>query len=172
MSRLSVFASIVLLPLVAACAAAAPEATGAPQAATETAAPEFPVRVRWNVVSDAGGRLVVDAVVGRRAPLRFPVSVRVVIPAGLTLMSGPTRFEIPADGRTGESMTRLEFSYRGAPPAGDLQLIGDAGETGAGMHATDAYRFGRTVDVKRPAPSGPDVKIGDKDLGPAVPIGK
>lgn len=172
MMRLCALASILVLSLVAACAAAAPEATGAPPAATETAAPEIPVRVRWNVVSDAGGRLVVDAVVMRRASLRFPVSVRVVVPAGLTWMSGPTRFVVPADGRTGESMTRLEFSYRGAPPAGDLELVGDAGEPGVGLHATDAYRFGRTVDVKRPAPSGPAVKIGDKDLGPAVPIGK
>ena len=181
--RLSVLASIVRIvvpivvsiavPLLGACASAAPEATGAPQA-TETAAPEIPVRVRWNVISDAGGRLLVDAVVVRRAPLRFPVSVRVRVPAGLTWVSGPTRFEVPADGQTGESMTRLEFSYRGAPPAGDLELVGDAGDPGAGVgiHAADAYRFGRTVDVKKPAPSGPDVKIGDKNLGPAVPIGK
>ncbi len=159
--------------LAAACAAAAPgPADDGTARAADNAAPELPLRVRWRVISDAGGRLVVDAIVVRRAQLRFPVSVRVQVPAGLTLVSGPPAFVVPADGRTGESVTRLELSYHGAPPAGDLELVGDAVGTGVGIHATDAYRFGRNVEVKRPAPAGPSVKIGDKDLGPAVPIGR
>jgi len=171
MTRLALLT--IAVPLVAACAAAAPApAANGAVPATETAAPEIPLRVRWSVVSDAGGRLVVDAVVLRRAQLRFPVSIRVQIPAGLTLMSGPAKFEVPVDGQTGESVTRLEFSYQGAPPSGDLELVGDAVDPGVGIHATDSYRFGRKVDVKRPEPTGPNVKIGDKDLGPSVPIGK
>jgi hypothetical protein len=167
--RPAVFA--IAITGVAACAASGPAPSVAPQV-TETAAAEIPVRVRWNVISDRDGRLVVDAVVERRARLGFPVSVTVDIPKGLALASGPSRFEIPDDGQTGESVTRLEFTYAGRPPAQDLRLVGDGGQTGVGVHATDSYRFGRSVEAVKPAPSGPNIRVGDKDLGPAIPIHK
>jgi hypothetical protein len=165
-------ALVFAVPLVAACAAAGPAPTPAPPPAGESLAPEIPVRVRWKVISDEGGRLVVDAIVERRAPLSFPVSVRVEAPPGLTLASGAMQFQVPADGATGETARRLEFTYAGSPPSGDLNLVGDGGQTGVGIHATDAYRFGRTAPVKRPEMSGPNIKFGDKDLGPAIPIRK
>ena len=153
MTRLALLT--IAVPLVAACAAAAPApAANGAVPATETAAPEIPLRVRWSVVSDAGGRLVVDAVVLRRAQLRFPVSIRVQIPAGLTLMSGPAKFEVPVDGQTGESVTRLEFSYQGAPPSGDLELVGDAVDRASA--STPLTRIASAARSTSSDPSRPD----------------
>jgi hypothetical protein len=133
-------------------------------------APQTPLRVRWKVLSDSGGRLVADAVVERRAQLRFPVEVRLSLPEQLTLVSGTAPFVVPADGQTGELVRRFEFAYTGSPPPGDLMLIADARDTGLGIHATDSYRFGRHSETKKPQTTGPGIFYGDKDLGPAIPL--
>ncbi|SRR6266849_3894410 len=167
--------TLTVVVMLVACSTASnaptPIAPSRHSEAASNAAPQTPMRVRWNVLSDHNGHLAIEAIVERRASLSFPVSVRVEIPPGLSLVSGLLQFEVPADGQTGESATRLEFTYSGAAPTGDLMIIADAHAPGVGIHATDVYRFGRIEPAQvRPQPSGPNIKVGDKDLGPAIQI--
>jgi len=135
-------------------------------------APKAPVRIRWRVLSDQGGRLKIEAVLERLVPLRVPVTVRVEVPPGLQLLSGATSFEIPADAPPGETSMPLEFSYADVPPT-DLKVVADAFGYSMGVHAADTYRFGRPEPQPvRPQPSGPNIKVGNTDLGPAIQIDK
>ncbi len=135
-------------------------------------APETPLQVRWQVLSDAGGRLSIAAVVERKAMLSSPIDVHVEVPTGLQLMSGQTSFLLPPNVQPGETTTTFEFSYAAAP-AGDLKLVADLSGGAMGVHATDTYRFGRPEPQPvRPQPTGPSIKLGDTDLGPAIQIDK
>ncbi len=131
-----------------------------------------PLHVRWQLLSDEGGRLRISAVVAHLAVLRVPIDVRVEVPAGLQPVSGPTAFQLEANLKPGETVTTLEFAYSRIPQ-GDLKLIAHASGSGMGIHATDVYRFGRSApQPPRPQPSGPNIKAGNVDLGPAIQIDK
>ena len=133
-------------------------------------APEAPLQLRWQVLSDAGGRLSIAAVVVRKAVLDSPIDVHVEVPAGLHLVSGQTSFQLPPNAQPGETTTTFEFTYA-TVPAGDLKLVADLSGGAMGVHATDTYRFGRPEPQPvRPQPTGPSIKIGDTDLGPAIQI--
>ena len=150
-------------------AAAQPDA--AQNAVSEDAA-RTPLFVRWQMLSDEGGRLRISAVVVRRTLLRVPIDVHVEVPPGLQLVAGTTAFQLEANLQPGETVSTLEFTYSGTPSK-DLKLIADASGTGMGVHATDVYRFGRPApEAPRPQPSGPINKVGDVDLGPAIEIDK
>jgi hypothetical protein len=140
--------------------------------AVDDGAPRAPLQVRWNVLSDAGGRLKVEAVIERRSALRSPVTVMVEVPAGLQLVSGQTTLEVPADAPAGASSLALEFSYTSTPLA-DLVLVADLAGARMGVHAVASYRFGRPEPTQaRPAPTGPSLQVGGRDLGPSIPLGK
>jgi hypothetical protein len=135
-------------------------------------AAQAPLLVRWQLLSDVGGRLKISAVVLRRTVLRVPIDVQIEVPPGLQVVSGSTRFRLEANLQPGESVATLEFAYSETPP-GDLKLIADVSGPGMGVHATDAYRFGRPAPQPvRPQPSGPNNKVGNVDLGPAIQIDK
>ncbi len=168
-------ALVTLVVLVAACSSGTVAAAIAPSgdhgaASPAVDAPQTPLRVRWNVLSDRNGHVVAEAVVERRAVLRFPVVVRVEAPEGLSLVSGRPQFTVPVDGQTGAMTIPMEFAYSGSAPKGDLKLLADAGDLGIGIHASDVYRFGRRVEAKKPESAGPRMQLGDKDLGPAIPL--
>ncbi len=147
-----------------------------PVATTENApqiedAPRTPLWVKWNVLSNEGGRLRIAAVVVRRARLNVPIDVHIEAPDGLELVSGTPAFQLDGNLEPGETVSTLEYNYRDAP-TDDLKLIADITGSGMGVHATDVYRFGRTAPQPRPRPSGPHIKVGNTDLGPAIQIDK
>ena len=148
---------------------AATSATAASATASESAA-QTPMFVRWQVQSDSGGRLLITAVLTRRASLRVPIDLHVEVPQGLQLVSGPTDLKLEPNLPPGQTEVALEFQYS-TPPAGDLKVIAVANGNGMGVHATDAYRFGRPAPTSaQPQPGGTSHRIGNVDLGPAVPL--
>ena len=120
-------ASLLVVPvaLCLACSSGSRLPPAPPAATTlagsQEAAPQVPLRVKWRVLSDSGGHLLVEAVVERFAQLAAPVVVSVRVPQGLTLLAGQTQFDVEAGGRTGETVQAFEFSYVGAPPVDDLE---------------------------------------------------
>jgi hypothetical protein len=128
--------------------------------------------VRWAPISDSGGRLRLEGHIELKALLAAPVNVHVEIPRGLELVSGETAFQIPADTTPGDVVRAFEFAYQEAPVE-DLKLVADLSGGTFGVHAADAYRFGRhEPQPVRPQPTGPSIKLGDTDLGPAIQIDK
>lgn len=162
---------------VIACSASTGNGRAAaqPDAANNVVAEDaarVPLLVRWQLLSEAGGRLRISAVVVRRSLMRVPIDVHVEVPPGLQLVSGTTAFQIEANLQPGETVNTLEFTYSSTPSEG-LKLVADARSSGMGVHATDVYRFGRPAPQQpRPQPSGPNNKVGDVDLGPAIQIDK
>jgi hypothetical protein len=175
MKPIIIFACI----LAATALVAQPPATGkAPNSrprhpvAVNPDAARAPMLVRWQLLSDNGGRLRISAIVVRKALLRVPIDVQVEVPPGLQLVSGTTTFRLEANLPPGETVATMEFVYSRAPRE-DLKLTAHATGPGMGVHATDVYRFGRPAPhPPRPQPSGPSNKVGDVDLGPAIEIEK
>jgi hypothetical protein len=133
--------------------------------------PQSPVLVRWKVNSDQGGVLQIDAVLTLQSALPLSVSVHVEMPPELELVSGQTSFEIPANTDPGEMVASFTFRYASTPSL-NLKVVADASGPTMGVHATDEYRFGRAAPQQlRPNATGPNVKIGDRDLGPSIGIG-
>jgi hypothetical protein len=148
---------------------AATSATAASATASESAA-QTPLFVRWQVQSDSGGRLLITAVLTRRASLRVPVELHVEVPQGLQLVSGSTDLKLEPNLPPGQTEVQLEFQYA-TPPAGDLKVVAIASGNGMGVHATDTYRFGRAAPAStQPQPGGATHRIGNVDLGPSVPL--
>ncbi len=132
--------------------------------------PQSPLVVQWKVNSDQGGTLRIDAVLTLRSALPLPVSVHVEMPPGLELVSGQTSFEIPANTDPGDTVASFTFQYASTPSL-NLKVVADASGPTMGVHATDEYRFGRPEPQPvRPQPTGPTIKIGDTELGPAIQI--
>ena len=141
-------------------------------AGTDQDAPQAPLLVRWQLISDEGGRLRISSVIAHRAVLGVPVDVQIEVPDGLQLISGETSFQLEANVPPGEAVNTLEFTYASTPP-GDLKLVANVSGPGMGVHAVDVYRFGRAPPTQpRPQPSGPGNKIGNVDLGQPIQIDK
>jgi hypothetical protein len=170
---------IILAYIVATTACSANTSNGkstsqpnAQPVAVNADAARAPMLVRWQLLSDNGGRLRISAIVVRRALLRVPIDVQVEVPPGLQLVSGATTFRLEPNLPPGETVATMEFFYSRAPLE-DLKLTAHANGPGMGVHATDVYRFGRPApQPPRPQPSGPNNKVGDVDLGPAIEIEK
>ncbi|MFY0569739.1 hypothetical protein ACN28E_38745 [Archangium lansingense] len=101
-----------------------------------------PARVSWKVVSSDPKTVTLMAQVHQLAPLSVPLSVSIETPPGVRLVSGPSTWTVPPTEKPCIHETRLTFAID-TPPTGDLLLVADAHGTGFGIHATDAYRFGR-----------------------------
>jgi hypothetical protein len=141
-----------------------------PGIAVADGAPKAPLHIRWRVLSDEDGRLQIEAILERRVRLDAPIGVRVEVPSGLRLVSGQTSFQVPAQMQPGETKVLFEFSHAGPPPE-DLKVVADSTGASMGVHASDSYRFGRPEPKSpRPRPEGPSIVVGDKDLGPAIPL--
>ncbi len=169
---------LALLPLSSACRTSGPNGTPPAQlsepervASAETA-PQSPLLARWQVLSDAGGRLRISAILDRKVAFVVPIEVQVRIPSGLRMLSGQSSFQVPPNTPPGETSVTFEFAYTSVPTA-DLNLVADVGSNAMGVHATVSYRFGRREpEPIRPERSGPNVKFGTTDLGPAIETDK
>ena len=109
------------------------------------------------------------AQVHQLTPLSVPLAVSVEPPPGVRLVSGPSTWTVPPTEKPCLHETRLTFAID-TPPEGDLLLIADARGASFGIHATEAYRFGRPEPTPElPKPTGPEVKLGPRKFGHAVP---
>jgi hypothetical protein len=109
--------------------------------------------------------------VQRLAPLPFPLEVSVVLPQGASLKSGRARFTLAAnlEGQTHDEALTVAYAKI---PEGDIALAADGQTAEMGVHARMAYRFGRPEPLQDAvAPVGPDLKKGDQNFGPSIPLG-
>lgn len=135
-------------------------------------APQTPMTAKWRVVSDAGGKVKLLAVISRFAELRSPVDVTVRVPPGVEHIGGRALFRLMDAAEQEETVEEFEFAYA-KPPTEDLVLEAHAERSGMGIHAADVYRFGRPEPKKEYVkPSGADVQVGNVNLGPAIQLQK
>ena len=135
-----------------------------------TERPRNPVQVSWQEVRRGASKAELVARVQRLTALSFPLEVTIALPEGVTLAAGRARFTLPpnAEGTTHDEAVTLAYEKT---PAGDAELRADGAAADVGVHARMAYRFGRPGPKSEVvAPGGPDLKAGDRNLGPSVPI--
>jgi hypothetical protein len=143
-------------------------ASASPPPLLDHVAPRVPMAAEWVVKSVSGNRTTLIARVTRNGPVRAAMQVTVRVPAGVTLVSGPTQFTIPASETAAAFDQEFVVESRGQPKDA-LVLEVDAHGDDFGIHSTQKYEFGRVAEEQKPQPQGPSVKIGSHDLGPAIP---
>ncbi len=156
------------LLLWTACASPQLSPQGAPLETTTRALP--PVRVSWEEVSRSATEAVVLAKLERVNALAMPFVMTLEVPPGATVVSGRTRLTLLPNAEPVLVTETITFHFE-APPPGDavLKLDGDSGAMG--FHFKVPYRFGRPVHAEQPpAATGPAVKLGDRNLGPSIPL--
>jgi hypothetical protein len=117
-----------------------------------------------------GATLVLEAAVERTGRWVLPVEVRVVVPSGARLASGPEAWTVPGGETPGTDVREIVIELSSLPQQ-DLRLVIDSQGEAAGVHAEAAYRFGRPEPtVEPPARDGPAVRLGERDLGRSVPL--
>lgn len=145
-------------------------ATAAPPESPPSSNPESPARVAWVVKSLESGRVTLTARVERFAPMAVPLAVTVAVPASVRVLQGKTSYLVPASDGAATNEAEFVFAFDAAP-SDDIVLTADVQTPSFGVHATDAYRFGRPAPVgPMPKATGPHLKIGERDFGPTVPL--
>jgi hypothetical protein len=141
----------------------------APATGNPSRRPETPVVVRWNERSFEDGRLLLIAQIKLRTPMPTPTQVQIQVPPGTTLVRGEAAFQIPP---TKEPLfVEREYAFRVTEVTDeDLLVIADARTQAFGVHATDAWTFGRPKPELRPDANGEDVRVGGRNLGPSVNV--
>lgn len=166
--RTSAVAALAVLSV--ACTVPRSNGQTSPESVVVSHRAEAPVFVNWVVQGADEHSVALTARIDRRAPMSIPLSVTVVPPPSLKLVSGELSFVLEPSASAGLVERPFSFSFDRIP-AEDLRLVADAQSAGFGVHAEDAYRFGRPVPgAIVPATSGPAVKVGDHDFGQGVPL--
>lgn len=129
-----------------------------------------PLKVTWEEVSRTDTDAVVLATVERIIGLDMPFDVQVKLPPGVSVKSGRTSYALMPNVEAVTVQERLVLTYEQLPTE-DAVLKLD-GETGAmGYHYQVPYRFGRPPPQEHPPRAdGPSVKLGDRNLGPSIPL--
>ncbi len=127
-----------------------------------------PVTAKWVVRSDQGGVLKIVARVELTSSLGIPLTVGLRIPTGLQLTAGSAATTIPAQAPIGVNETEYTFTYA-ATPTDDLVLVVDSQSSAFGVHAEDAYRFGRpAAAAPHPQATGPALQWKGANLGNSI----
>ena len=135
-----------------------------------TTKPLPPVQVAWQELHRSATQVLLIARVERRAALTFPLQLSVRLPAGTALVSGRGRLTLPPNAEAAVDEELMTFTYA-QTPEDDLELLIDGVAIDVGIHARAAYRFGRSPPQHRVvAPTGPELWVGGKNLGPSVPV--
>jgi hypothetical protein len=131
-----------------------------------------PLEAKWIVRNTENGRTSLTAHVDVFSPILAPPHVKLLVPEGVVVSGGDMAFDIPAPNAPTTVERDYTVSFKSAPPK-DLLLVVDVQTPRFGLHAEDAYRFGRPPPLQ-PAPkaTGPHLKIGNVDLGASIPIGQ
>lgn len=132
--------------------------------------PSAPITVTWEVIELTDTHAAVIAHIKRLAVVPYPLSVRIEVPAGATVSSGRTSFDVLRNEAPDEVSEKFEVTYP-RRPANDLMLRVSGGTRAGGVSAAVPYRFGRSEPKTQPvAPEGDSVVINGRDLGPSVPL--
>ena len=138
--------------------------------ATTPQGPNAPVSVAWVVVAQTATGARLEAHIRRAAPVPYPLGVTLEVPEGVTVLSGHTAFDVPANASADEVVEPLELTYAHVP-AKDLLLRLVGGTRAIGVSAAVPYRFGRaSPTLQHVAPSGESVVINGRDLGPSISL--
>jgi hypothetical protein len=176
--------SVVAALMVGCTAASAPAPVGlAPSSTAPSTRPvastvqrdvRAPVFVSW-VEHDARthalgtpGRYVLSARVEQPGSLGLPLNVRVLLPAGVTLVRGPSHWVVQPGppGTVHDTVIELLAS---TAPTDDLVLVADVQGEHAGIHAEARYRFGRPEpQVAQPPLAPTDLVVGGHNFGRPV----
>lgn len=118
----------------------------------------------------AGERLTLTARITRKVPLRVPVQIELVLPAGVELIEGERVLQLSANTQVDTHSLRYVVRADVLPHA-DLKLVVSAAGKGFGFHTEQAYRFGRSLALPVTTPKdGVQVRVGDKSFGRSVDI--
>ncbi|MGC4113949.1 MAG: hypothetical protein QM765_04685 [Myxococcales bacterium] len=149
---------------LSACASQkpAPEPTFADEGQS---AGSVPITVKWSIPAVEEGKTHIAVRI--RHLMAVPVEVQIQLPVGAKLAGGRTRFTIPADG----PKVVIEKLVLEGELAETDELVVQADASGAdfGIHGKDTFSKKPRV-VPQPNQEGPELKVGNKNLGNAVPI--
>lgn len=149
--------------LLAGCANTAPPAQS-------TVRLRSPVTVRWEERSRSATGAVVVAHVERFTAVPLPLALRLELPAGVTVVAGRAKLDLPANAEAGDVAEQYELAYA-APPEADAHLRVDGESAAMGFHFDVPYRFGRAApEAKVPAATGPVGGKGGRSFGPSIPV--
>ncbi|MBS1153199.1 MAG: hypothetical protein H6Q89_4897 [Myxococcaceae bacterium] len=167
MSRLFVLA----LLLVAGCKSPdAPPVPAVPAPPQTTARPRAPVQLSWQEVRRSATEVELIAQVKRVGRLPFPLEVSITLPPGATLAHGRARFTLAPSAEAAYHQEAVTIRFPSTPEA-DLELTAEGRTGDLGVHAKVPYRFGRPAPLQPVvAPVGPDLKVGEQNFGPSIPI--
>ena len=161
---------VIALLLLVGCKSSPPPAAPPTPVLDHTSQARNPVQVSWQEVRRELTQVELIARVSRLAPLPFPLEVSVALPPGATLIKGRSHFTLApnAEGATLEEPMVVAYAQT---PAGDVELAADGEAIDIGIHARISYRFGRPEPLQPVVkPVGPDLKRGELNLGPSIPI--
>jgi len=149
-----------------------PNATGEPSSESVAQSAQLrhsPVEVRVNGPDQIGSStdITVQVLIDRIA--KDPLSLRVVLPPGASIISGAREEQIT--GGSGHIERTLVLHLANGVPPDDVRVIVDAGGPDYGVHATAAYRFGRPEPkLPQPARTGKSVVVNGRNLGTPIPL--
>lgn len=155
--------------LVAGCVSPEPEA-GRAEPVRSTVRLQSPVKVRWEERSRTAAGAVLVAHVERVTAVPLPLLLRLEVPAGVKVLAGRARLELPANAEASDAAETFELAWA-VTPAADARLRVDGESAGLGFHFDVPYRFGRAEPEPRPpAATGPSAGKGGRQFGPSIPV--
>jgi hypothetical protein len=156
-------------PTAATTVAVAPTTTAKATPVTDEAVPPLFLKVHAPATLGTDVDVDIDVEILRTAPDLVPMQLMVSVPSGAQLVKGLAR-ETITDG-TSTSIHRVITVHVGPTvPATDVVFTVDANGAGTGVHATNAYRFGRPEPkLAQPSPGqGPALSAKGIKLGKPI----
>ena len=147
----------------------APAETTTTTHVTDEAVPPLFVKVKSASMPAANADVDIDVEIVRTAPDATPMHLAIVVPSGAQLTKGAATESIVDS--TSTSVHRLFTVHVGATiPTSDVVVTVDAKGAGSGVHATNAYRFGRPEPkLAQPTPgNGPSLSAKGVKLGKPI----
>lgn len=173
MSLIRILGACALLGLTAGCSRTPHVDAPAPaaQAAPATSGRRSPVTLTLSGPSNPRVGIPITLTVGieRHLVLKEPLQLALLLPDGVTLLEGQATFELAPNAEPDTQTLRFVIRAK-AMPTSDLRVILEARGQGFGLHAEQAYRFGRPPPLA-PAPlRGTSVRVGQRNFGRSIDI--
>jgi hypothetical protein len=168
--------SLVLVALLAACSSQGgaqtmteptePRRDEAPHAEQNARAP-VTVAVSGPAAID-GGEIELSIVIHRSFANDWPLHLAVALPEGVTLVAGSLD-ETIVEPQALAIERKLRLAVASVPPQ-DVVVRVSARGANYGVHAEDAYRFGRPAPKLATPPRGPALSPHGRRLGEPIPL--
>ncbi|MEO7093501.1 MAG: hypothetical protein ABI175_09640 [Polyangiales bacterium] len=177
LTLLALLAAACTTPEKQAATTAPPTTTVAPPAATtaatipvtDEAVPPLFVKVKGPASLAVDSDVEIDVEIVRTAPDSAPMQLMISVPSGAQLVKGLATESIVDT--TSTSVHRvLTVHVGGTMPSADVVVTVDSSGPGMGVHATNAYRFGRPEPkLAQPVPgNGPSLSAKGVKLGKPI----